>query len=93
MPQETDVQSSPEQTSMPSTPDLEQSIDVWQQTGTFPYPELQVFPTPRPHDYTRTELLLIHRVSTLSCSLLVNGTTDMTIWTARVPKYDLPNAH
>ncbi|GAB7355101.1 hypothetical protein MBLNU459_g5682t1 [Dothideomycetes sp. NU459] len=87
MPQEAEARASPEQVSLPTTPDMEQSLDMWQQTGTFPYPELQVFPTPRPHDHSRTELLLIHRLSSLSRSLLVNGTSDLTVWASKVPRY------
>lgn len=87
------VQSDPEcqneQASLPMTPGTEHSIEVWQQTGNYPFPALQVFPSPSTEGYSKTELHLIHHLSSLTNSLLVNGTADLTLWTWNIPKYVL----
>jgi hypothetical protein len=65
-------------------------LDVWQQTGNFPYPELQVFPPPGPQSHSRIELRLIQHLSSISRSLLINSTSDITVWASKVPKYVFP---
>lgn len=83
---DTDSQASPEQPSLVLTPNSEQRIDAWQRTGSFPYPELQVFTPPQTHEYSRVELRLIHHLSTISNDLLMKGTTNLTIWTQKMSK-------
>ncbi|CAK4030053.1 related to UPC2 Regulatory involved in control of sterol uptake [Lecanosticta acicola] len=80
-------QSSPEQPSLVFTPGTESRIDLWQQTGSFPYPNLQVFPPPQTHEYSKNELRLIHHISSISNDLVVKGTTNLTIWTQKVSKF------
>lgn len=77
---------SPAQTPLVLTPGTEGRIDLWQQTGTFPYPDLQVFPTPQTHEFSKTELRLIHHLTTISNDLYSNGSTNLTIWTQKMPK-------
>lgn len=79
-------QGSPEQSSIVFTPDTESRIDLWQQTGSFPYPELQVFPPPQTHEYSKTDLRLIHHLSSVSNDLLLTGSTGLTLWTQKMPK-------
>jgi hypothetical protein len=74
---------------LPSSPEIEHMLDLWQQTGSFPYLELQVFPSPQPQNHSRVELRLIQHLSAISRSLLMNSTSDMTVWTSKVPKYVL----
>lgn len=83
---DTQSQGSPEQSALVFTPGAESRIDLWQQTGSFPFPELQVFPFPQTHEYSRTDLRLIHHLSTVSRDLLLSGSTDLTIWTQKMPK-------
>ena len=77
----------PEQASVPSTPGTEQSVNVWLQTGQFPFPELQVFPTPQPQTLSQSDLQLITHLSSIARSLLLNGTSEMTVWSPMVPQY------
>lgn len=83
---ESDTQPSPEQAAVALTPGTERRIDLWQQTGSFPYPDLQVFPPPPTHEYSKNELRLIHHLSSISNDLLLNGSTKLTIWTQKMPK-------
>ena len=83
---EAEAQPPRDQLPVPTSPGTEHIIDIWQQTGNFPYPELQVFPPPQPQNHSRVELRLIQHLSSISRSLLMNSTIDMTIWTSRVPK-------
>lgn len=84
---DTDSQSSPEQTQLSFSPGTESRIDLWQQTGSFPYPGLQVFPPPQTHEYTKNDLRLIHHLSAISNDLMLKGTSNLTIWTQKVPKF------
>ncbi|EME48092.1 hypothetical protein DOTSEDRAFT_69884 [Dothistroma septosporum NZE10] len=80
-------QSSPEQSRLVFTPGTEGRIDMWQQTGSFPYPSLQVFPPPQTHEYSKNELRLIHHLSAISNDLLLQSTSNLTIWTQKIPKF------
>ncbi|KAK4556729.1 hypothetical protein LTR86_006300 [Recurvomyces mirabilis] len=82
---DTESQQSPEQSSLTLTPGTESLVNLWQQTGNFPYPELQVFPAPLAHELSRTELTLIHHLSTISNDLLLKGTSHLTTWTQKMP--------
>lgn len=84
---EGDSQPPSESTSVPSTPGSEQIIDTWLQTGVFPFPELQVFPAPQPHAYSRSDLYLITHIASISQSLLLNGTDAMNVWSSRTSQY------
>ena len=84
VPSDGEQASIPEQASVPSTPGTDQRINLWLQTGEFPYPELQVYPPPQPHNYSRSDLQLITHLSSIARSLVVNGTSEMTVWSSRV---------
>jgi len=83
---DTEGQGSPEQPSVVLTPGSESRIDLWQQTGSFPYPDLQVLPPPQTHEYTKNELRLIHHLSSISNDLLLRGTSHLTVWAHKMPK-------
>lgn len=83
---DTESQASPEQSSITLTPGTESRVENWQQSGVFPYPDLQVYPSPRTQEYSKNELRLIHCLSTISNDLLLRGTTNLTIWTQKMPK-------
>lgn len=83
---EAESEHSPEQTTVALTPRSESRVESWEQTGAFPYPDLQVFPLPQTQEYSRDELRLIHHLSSLCNNLMMKGTTNLTIWTAQMPK-------
>jgi hypothetical protein len=68
------------------TTDSEQIINTWLQTGQFPYPELQVFPTLQPQAYSRSDIQLIIHISSIARYLFLNDTSEMTVWSPRVPE-------
>lgn len=79
-------QSSPEQSSVLLTPGSENRIEQWQQTGGFPYPDLQVYPLPPTQDYSKTDLRLMHHLAAISNDLRLKGTSNLTVWTEKMPK-------
>ena len=83
---DSDSQPSPEQAAVLLTPNSESRVDLWQQTGSFPYPELQVFPPPQTHEYSKNELRLIHHLSSISNELMQKGTSRLTLWAQKMPK-------
>lgn len=86
MSSDSEARQSPEQAGLTLTPRSETRIHLWQRTGSFPYPGLQVVPSPNTHDYSKDELRLIHHVTSISNELLLNGATHMTVWTRSMPK-------
>lgn len=83
---ETEGQGSPEGSGVSLTPGSENRVAQWQQTGGFPYPDLQVSPAPLPQQYTRDELRLMHHLSAISNDLMVKGTSNLTVWTEKMPR-------
>lgn len=83
---ESEGQSSPEQPAILLTPGSENRVEQWQQTGGFPYPDLQVFPVPTTQEYSKNDLRLIHHLSSISNNLMINGTSNLTTWTQKMPK-------
>jgi hypothetical protein len=79
-------QQSPEQPAVMLTPNSESRVDLWQQSGNYPFPDLQVFPPPPAHDYTRNDLRLIHHLANMSNDLLLKGSTGLTMWSQKMPK-------
>lgn len=77
---------SPEQLPLVFTPAAESRLDHWQQTGSFPYPDLNVFPQPVAHEYSKTDLRLIHHISSISNDLHLNNSNNLTLWTQKMPK-------
>lgn len=84
---DSDGQQSPEQPPLVFTPGTESRIDRWKQTGSFPYPSLQVFPPPQTHEYSKNELGLMHHLSAIADDLSSKGTSNFTLWTQKVPKF------
>lgn len=83
---DTESQHSPEQHTVVLSPNSEDRVESWQQTGAYPYPDLHVYPSPQAQEYSRNELRLIHHLSSISNDLLLRGTTNLTIWTQKMPK-------
>ncbi|KAL1302796.1 hypothetical protein AAFC00_003137 [Neodothiora populina] len=87
MPAEEEQPPGPERASLPCSAETEQSVNLWLQTGNFPFPELQVFPTPQVQSYSRNDLVLIAHLSSVARSLLVNGMGGVNVWTTKIPQY------
>ncbi|SMQ47539.1 unnamed protein product [Zymoseptoria tritici ST99CH_1A5] len=84
---DTEGQHSPEQQSLLFSDGSDSQIEHWAQTGIFPFPSLQVFPPPQPQDYSMVELRLIYHLCTISNDLKLKGTSGLTLWAQRVPKF------
>lgn len=78
---------SPQQPNLLWTPEIEATIDIWRQTGEFPFHELRVYPQPQWHTLSRTDLRLVHHLSTISNEMFRNGTSKSTLWTDMMPKF------
>jgi hypothetical protein len=85
MPPPEDRNPTPEKPDLLWTPQIEQEIAIWQQTGNFPFPNLAVYPAPLPQFYTIEDLRLIHHVASISSELSLNGAGTFTIWTSQIP--------
>lgn len=78
---------SPQQPNLLWTPEIEATIDLWQQTGDFPFPELRVYPQPQWRAYSKTDLRLIHHLSSISNEMFRNRTSKLTVWADLMPKF------
>ncbi len=67
------------------TPEIEADIDQWQQTGVFPFPGLNIFPTPNPQYLSVENLRLIYHVASISHQLRSIDADGFTIWTRQIP--------
>jgi hypothetical protein len=78
---------SPRQPNLLWTPEIEATIELWRQTGEFPFPELRVYPQPQWRALTTTDLRLVHHLSSISNEMFRNRTSKSTLWTDMMPKY------
>lgn len=78
---------SPQQPNLLWTPEIEATIDVWRQTGEFPFPELRVYPQPHWRALNKTDLRLVHHLASISNEMFRNGTSKSTLWTDMMPKF------
>ncbi|EAT90682.1 hypothetical protein SNOG_02470 [Parastagonospora nodorum SN15] len=78
---------SPPQPNLLWTPEIEATIELWRQTGEFPFPDLRVYPQPQWHALSRTDLRLIHHLSSISNEMFRNSTSKSTLWTDMMPKF------
>ncbi|KAF1844220.1 uncharacterized protein K460DRAFT_369089 [Cucurbitaria berberidis CBS 394.84] len=78
---------SPQQPNLLWTPEIEATIEVWRQTGEFPFPELRVYPQPQWRALPKTDLRLIHHLSSISNEMFRNRTSKSTLWTDMMPKF------
>jgi hypothetical protein len=73
------------------TPEIERNVDLWRQTGHFPFPDLQIAPQPQWQTFSKTDLRLIYHLSSVCWEMQQSRTSKLTIWTQVMPKYvDLP---
>lgn len=65
--------------------DVEDALEQWRRTGLFPFPDLNVSPTPAPQFYSFEELRLIHHVASISHELGAWDANGFTLWTSKIP--------
>ncbi|KAH8589986.1 hypothetical protein B0O99DRAFT_522306 [Bisporella sp. PMI_857] len=87
MPVQEDRQATPEKADLLWTPEIETEIELWQQTGNFPFPELFIYPAPNPQYFSFEDLRLIHHVASVSRELGNHDASNFTIWTRQVPLF------
>lgn len=76
----------PQQPNLLWTPEIEATINIWQSTGEFPFPELNVYPQPQWRNYSKTDLRLIHHLSSISNEMFRGRTSKLTVWAENMPK-------
>lgn len=69
------------------TPAIEADIARWQQTGEFPFPSLNIYPTPATQVLSLEELRLIHHVASITHQLATIDANGFTLWTRQMPMY------
>jgi len=67
------------------TPEIEGAIELWQQTGVFPFPNLNIYPTPAPQYYSMEDLRLIYHVAAICHELGNIDANGFTLWTRHIP--------
>ena len=86
----TNISQRPESPKLPNllwTPGIEAAIDAWQQSGSFPFHSLHVWPAPEPSLYSKIDLRLIHHLCQMSADMIRSGASKMTIWCDKIPQY------
>ncbi|KAI9721703.1 MAG: hypothetical protein M1812_002037 [Candelaria pacifica] len=78
---------SPQLVNLLWTPEVEREIELWQQSGRFPFPELRLLHPPLPQDFSTTDLRLIHHVSSVSKEMHYSRCNKFTVWTEKIPSF------
>jgi hypothetical protein len=87
MPVQEERAATPEKADLLWTPEIEATIERWQQTGTFPFPDLYICPAPAPQFFSFEDLRLIHHVASVSSELGRSDANGFTIWTQKIPLF------
>jgi hypothetical protein len=66
-------------------PEVKADVELWQQTGEFPFPNLCIFPALAPELFSFEELCLIHHVASISVKLTMHDAGNFTTWAAQIP--------
>lgn len=67
------------------TPEIEATIVEWQRTGVFPFPTLDIYPSPIASHYSVEDLRLIHHIAALYHQLAAMDANNFTLWTRHIP--------
>ncbi|RYP07060.1 hypothetical protein DL764_002751 [Monosporascus ibericus] len=67
------------------TPEVEATIEQWQRTGIFPFPNLGIFPAPAPQYYSLEDLRLILHVASICNEMNAIDANGFTLWTRQIP--------
>lgn len=76
---------SPDRPDLMWTPEIEAQVARWQQTGIFPFPELNIYPVPNPQYLSLDNLRLIYHVASICHQLRSIDADGFTIWTRQIP--------
>lgn len=87
MPAQEERAPTPEKADMLWTPEIEAEIEMWQQTGNFPFPDMYIYPVPDPRFLTAEDLRIIHHVAAVSRELSIHDAGNFAIWTRQIPMY------
>lgn len=82
-----DERATPDRPDLLWTPEIEAQIELWQQTGEFPFPSLYILPAPSPQFFSVEDLRLIHHVASISWDLNLHDAGNFTIWTGQIPLF------
>lgn len=85
MPVQEDTAPTPERADLLWTPEIENEIERWKQTGNFPFPDLYIYPAPFPQFFSSEDLRLIYHVASISSELGMQDASNFTIWTRQIP--------
>jgi hypothetical protein len=85
MPVPDDRSASPDKPDLMWTPEIEAAIEQWQLTGIFPFPGLNIYPTPAPQRHTVEDLRLIYHVASICNELAAIDANNFTLWTRQIP--------
>jgi hypothetical protein len=77
---------SPDKPDLKWTPEIEEAIARWQQTGVFPFPNLNLCQSPIPEAYSIDNLRLIYYVAEICAKLEQSCANGLTIWTRLIPE-------
>ncbi|KAL9066250.1 MAG: hypothetical protein Q9157_007211 [Trypethelium eluteriae] len=89
-----EIATQPQQPNLMWTPDIEHSVDVWQQTGRFPFPELQIYPQPHWTAFSRDDLRLLYHLSQISNDMIASKSSKLTLWVEYMPRFiSLASSH
>jgi hypothetical protein len=67
------------------TPEIERAVNLWQSTGQFPFPELEIHPVPLVNQMSRDEIRLLHHVCATLNELKQSRTSKLAVWTDIMP--------
>jgi hypothetical protein len=68
------------------TPDIEKTVDIWRQTGLFPFPDLGIYPPLQCKNLSKTELRLLYHICSILNEVQRSRTSKLTMWTELMPK-------
>ena len=67
------------------TPQIEQALQQWRETGVYPFPCLGVTDQPTLTQYSDTDLRLIHHISSIAAQMQNVESQQHSVWVRRVP--------
>ncbi|KAK6083525.1 hypothetical protein SCUP515_01776 [Seiridium cupressi] len=80
-----DRSATPDKPDLLWNPEIEAAIGSWRATGIFPFPGLNIYPTPDPQYFTNEELRLIYHLAAICQDLSSIDASGFTLWTRQVP--------
>lgn len=78
---------SPPRPNLLSTPRIVHDIDIWQRTGVFPFPEMNLQSTRQFHGLSPSDLHLIHHLSSIYRDMRLADFVGCTIWVQQLPSF------